>query len=217
MSDKASTAGAAVLPGGEANGCSVAAKDRVDCGPRDKNACVLAGCCWFAESAIKCFKEDNRGVAGLTDPAVGTTTRLVPGTTTTRRRTTTRRPWWSRVLQDSRRVERDVKRVNRDVKTLSRDTRKVARDARYGKMFFDLQENMKMKGRRQKTPWSVVYENRPYMFRNHIRDCAVLVTGVVSDDCPNGNRSPGIPAKDDLRPGQIRSRRRAAGRYPRRR
>jgi len=209
MSDKSASAGAAVLPGGEANGCSVALRDRVDCGPKDKNACVLAGCCWFPSggSGPSCFKEDNRGVAGIS----GATTRAVPGVTT-RPAATTARPWWSRVLQG---VRKDVRNVRRDVNQLDRDANKLRRNARYGNMFFKMQESMTMRHRRAKTPWSVVYNNRPYMFRNHLRDCAALVTGVVSDDCPQGNRGRGIPAKDDLRPGQIRSRQRAARRAPR--
>jgi hypothetical protein len=210
MSDNAASAQAAALPGGDANGCSVALAQRVDCQQRDKNACVLAGCCWLPVArGPSCFKPDNTGVAGAGSGGAVPGTTQAPATTTT-----TRRPWWSRSLFN---IHDDAKKVRRDVRNLENSADRADRSAQFQRMFFNMQESMKMRGRRRtKTPWSVVYDTRPYMFRNHIRDCAALVTGVVSDDCPQGNRGRGIPAKDDLRPGQIRSRRRAAQRAPRR-
>jgi hypothetical protein len=211
MSEQASTATTAQLPGGAVNSCSTALKERVDCGPRDKNACILAGCCWFQVSrGPSCYKQDNRNVAGL--PAPGP---AVPGTTTQAPRPTTTkaRSWWSRALQG---VRSSARRVRQDVNQLEQDAAANSRNAKYGAMFFRLQENMKMGHmRRRKVTWSMVYKIGPYMFRNHIRDCAALARGTTSDDCPLGNRSRGIPAKDDLRPGQIASRRRAARRATR--
>jgi len=189
MSENAASAPAAALPGGAANSCSIALTKRVDCGPRDRNACVLAGCCWYQVSrGPSCYKQDNHGIAGF-----------VPGAPPQPQPTTTvKSSWWSRALQG---VRTSARRVQQDVNQLVADAGANSRDAKYGGMFFKMQENLKAHHmRRKRSPWAIVKSAGPYMFRNHIRDCAALARGTTSDDCPQGNRSPGVPAASQPRP-----------------
>jgi hypothetical protein len=197
MSEKSDDAGSAPVqfPGGAASSCAIAVKERVDCKVMDKNGCILAGCCWMqVPSGPWCYKSNGGGNRANNVPGAA------PATTTT----TKSKPWWSRSLQG---VRSSSRRVRQDVNQLEKDAAFNSRNAKYGALFFKMQENMRMSHRRRRrTTWDRVYKVGSYMFRNHIRDCAALARGVTSDDCPLGNRSPGIPAKDDLRPGQIRSR-----------
>jgi len=165
------------------------------------------------------FRAHMIGMSGgqtMPPATIATTTRATTRPTTTTRRATRpprrRTGWFLQGLNSD--LESAETNLFRDASTLSRDARRYDRDAHrvvdIAHRFADRDRFLRYAERVQshtrslhhvRVPFALVIHlrSKKRWFRNNVFECHALADGVVTDLCPNGNRSPDLPDRREVR------------------